>query len=491
MFAPRRFVVLSVAVLLVPWSTSLAGSVSPTSLDKVPITTSSEPARAEYLAGRDLFEKLKVADSRAHYERAVALDPKFAGALLGLANTQPTAREFNETLARAVAEADHVSPGERLMILSGQAGASGDNAKQIELLKQLIAQYPKDERAQNLYGNALFATQDYAGAIRAYETASHINPTFSQPYNQLGYSYKLLGQPERAEPAFKKYIELIPNDPNPYDSYAELLLKLGRYDESITMYRKALSVDANFIASRFGIATDYDLLQKPKEARAELDVAMTNARDDGQRRAVMFARTVSFAHEGDLAAATKELERQYELGITTNDTLAMIGDQVAIGTIAIEQGDAAAAESRFSQARNLIERMVTIPEKNRENQRRFQLFLSGRVALARNDLAAAHQWCDKFTAQANASGSAGQKRLVHELAGQIALAEKQYAKAITELQLSNLNDPYNLYRLSLAYAGGGKSDKAREYAKKAGGDNTLTSLNYAFVRRALRGNKES
>jgi len=35
------------------------------------------------------------------------------------------------------------------------------------------------------------------------------------------------------------------------------------------------------------------------------------------------------------------------------------------------------------------------------------------------------------------------------------------------------------------------SAQAREYAERARKDNTLTSLNYAFVRRALRGNKES
>ena len=45
-----------------------------------------------------------------------------------------------------------------------------------------------------------------------------------------------------AEKAFQKYIELIPKDPNPYDSYAELLLKMGRFEDSIAQYRKALEI---------------------------------------------------------------------------------------------------------------------------------------------------------------------------------------------------------------------------------------------------------
>ena len=54
-------------------------------------------------------------------------------------------------------------------------------------------------------------------AIKHYEKATTINPSFSQPYNQLGYAYRFIEKFNDAENAFKKYIELIPGDPNPYD----------------------------------------------------------------------------------------------------------------------------------------------------------------------------------------------------------------------------------------------------------------------------------
>ena len=68
----------------------------------------------------------------------------------------------------------------------------------------------------------------------------------------LGYAYRQAGDYANAEQAFKKYIELIPSDPNPYDSYAELLLKMGKFNESVEQYRKALSIDSNFVPSHFG-----------------------------------------------------------------------------------------------------------------------------------------------------------------------------------------------------------------------------------------------
>ena len=76
----------------------------------------------------------------------------------------------------------------------------------------------------------------------------------------------------------------------------------------------------------------------------------------------------------------------------------------------------------------------------------------------------------------------GQLRQAHELAGRIALAEKDYDKAIAELEQANLQDPRNLYRLSQAYQAKGDSAKAQEYAKKVVDFNSLPALNYAFVR---------
>lgn len=73
-----------------------------------------------------------------------------------------------------------------------------------------------------------------------------------------------------------------------------------------------------------------------------------------------------------------------------------------------------------------------------------------------------------------------------KLTGRIALAEKDYDKAIAELQQANPQDPQNLYRLSQAYQAKGDAAKAREFCTKAAEFNSLPQLNYAFVRMAAR-----
>ena len=65
---------------------------------KIAITTSSEEARKEFLAGRDLSEKLRLTDSIAHFDKAISLDPNFAYAELLRAQVSPTAKEFFDHL---------------------------------------------------------------------------------------------------------------------------------------------------------------------------------------------------------------------------------------------------------------------------------------------------------------------------------------------------------------------------------------------------------
>ena len=274
---------------------------------KIPVTSSSDDAKKEFLAGRDLAEKLRITDSLQHYDKAISLDPSFATAELNRATSSPTAKEFFEHLNKAVSLADKASNGERLLILATEAGANGNAAKQKEYLEQAVAAYPNDERAHFALGGYYFGQQDYNQAISHYKKATELNPTYSTAFNILGYAYRQNADYASAEQAFKKYIELIPQDPNPYDSYAELLLKMGRFDESIAQYRKALEIDSNFVNSHFGIAADLMYQGKHDEALGELQKLTAKARNDGERRTALFGMTVVDADNGKMDQALAEL----------------------------------------------------------------------------------------------------------------------------------------------------------------------------------------
>ncbi len=478
---------LALAVPVLSASSARAAGAEKAATDgKVPITTASPEARAAYLQGRDLAERLRVQESRPFFEKAIAADPNFALGWLGLANAQASAKEFFAKLGKAASLSGKVSDGERLMILGADAGGHGDIAAQVKFYDELVQKYPADERALVLLGGAHFGAQRYREAIALYERAVKIAPDFSQIYNQMGYSYRFLGDMAKSEAAFKKYTEVLPDDPNPYDSYAELLLKLGRFDEAIAHYRKALAVRPDFFNSSYGIATCLDLEGKGAAARAELDATLAKAEDDGQRRAGLFAKTVSYAFEGNFPAAQAEMAKQLDLAEKTKDVLGMAGDEVAMGDIALASGDAAAAEGHYRKASDSVEAAPNVAEANKANQRRLATYNRAKVALAKADLAAANKESAALTKAVATSGSPFQQRLAHEIAGRLALAEKKWDAAIAELGQANLLNPFNRYYLSQAHAGKGDSAQAKELADGARNDNTLTNLNFALLRAKMK-----
>ena len=464
-----------------PNKTSAGAPDAAAKTGKIAVTTSSEEARKEFLAGRDLSEKLRITDSIAHFDKAISLDPNFALAELNRANVSPTAKEFFEHLKKAVALADKASDGERMLIQANEAGANANPTKQKEILEKLVAAYPNDERAHFNLGGYYFGQQDYPQAISHYKKATELAPDYSTAFNILGYAYRQNEAYTDAENAFKKYIELIPNDPNPYDSYAELLLKMGRFDEAITQYNKALAIDSNFVNSHFGIAAALAYKGKASEAQAELQKMTQKARSDGERRTALFGQMVVAADSGKLDQALAELAKQYALGEKSSDAAAMAGDLQLRGNILLEMGKLDEAKQAYDQA------LKTTADSNlskeiKDNTELFHHYNLARVAVAKKDLAVAKTETETFRKGAEAAKNANQLKQAHELAGRIALEEKNYDVAVTELMQANQQNPDVLYLLGHAYHGKGDAAKAKESFTKAAKFNSLPALNYAFVR---------
>ena len=482
----RRSALVALAALAATVSAAAGQSAQPAGstsqpAGKIPISTTSAEARADYLKGRTLQENLRAHESREFMLRAIAKDPNFAMAHLNLANSAPTGTEFFEHLGHAVKLADKASPGERLVIQAAQAGANADAAKALEILQKLVADYPQDERAHFQLGGAWFGRQQYGKAIQEYERSISLAPDYTPAYNIMGYAYRTEGKYGEAEQAFKKYIELIPDDPNPYDSYAELLMKMGRFDESIAQYRKALDQNPQFAPSFIGISSNLMFQGKYDASRAEAGKLYTGARNDGEKRAALFQNTVAYIEEGKPDQALAELDKQYTLGEATGDAAAMAGDATLMGNVLLETGKPAEAGKRFEQALQVTQGSQ-LDAQIKANAKVFHGYNAARVAIATGDLATAKREGDAFLKASTAAKNPFQIRLGHEVAGMIALAEKKYDGALAHLAQANNQDPYNLYRQGLAYEGKGDKAKAREMFKRAVEFNQLPTLNSAFVR---------
>jgi tetratricopeptide (TPR) repeat protein len=477
----RNALVLLPVLLSAALAIMLGGCGKKKDEGKIAITSSSSEALSEFLIGRTLYDNLRIADSLEHFQKALAKDPNFAMAHLYFAQAAGTNTELFDHLKQAVALSGNVSEGERLCILGLEAGTYRDPIKQRELYQKLVALFPVDAQALTLLGINYFVQQDYQQAAEYLKKATVVAPAFAPAYNQLGYSYLSLNQLADAENAFKKYTELIPNDPNPYDSYAELLLKTGRFEEAIAQYRKALSLNPQFASSFNGIAAALMYQGKHADALAEIQKAYDKARNEGEQRAALFTKTIIYVDQGQPDPGLAEMEKQYAIAEKGKDVASMANDLIAMGSILLELGKWDAAQAQFDKAAAIVAQ-AELPAAVKSNAERFHHYNKAQVALLKKDFNTANAELDQFRQRAEEIKAQNQIRLVHETRGMIALMQKNYDGAITELEQANQQDPYNHYRVALAYQGKGDKEKATQYFTQAAKFNGLPSLNYAFIR---------
>ena len=147
----------------------------------------------------------------------------------------------------------------------------------------------------------------------------------------------------------------------------------------------------------------------------------------------------------------------------------------------LEMGKPDEAKALFERGLKMTEDS-TLSQEIKDNAKLFHHYNLARVALAKKDLATAKTEAEAFQKGTESQKNPFQTKQAHELLGMIALEAKDYDTALSELQQSNQQNPYDLYRTCQAYQGKGDMAKAKEFCTKAAAFNSLPALNLAFIR---------
>jgi tetratricopeptide (TPR) repeat protein len=217
-----------------------------------------------------------------------------------------------------------------------------------------------------------------------------------------------------------------------------------------------------------------------EEARKTFGKLAGVARNDGEKRLALFWTAVSLVHEGATDKALAEIQKMAAISEADKDLATVSGDLNTMGDILLEAGQPEKALAKYKEQVATMEK-ASVPAEVKEATRRNALFDEARVALARNDLVTAKARAEAYATQVAARKIPFEMRQQHELAGRIALAEKNHAAAVEELQQANQQDPRVFYLLAVALQGKGDAGKAREVAARAADFNGL-AVNYAYVR---------
>jgi len=218
--------------------------------------TENPEAHRLYLLGRYHFEKFTRAgwnNAIQYYEQALQVDPNFALAYCGLADTYGWA--------------------------GGQIMAGKEAwAKEMELAHKALALDPNLAETHLSMGTALFSVLDPYASEKELDRAVELNPNLSLIYDQYGWTFSEMGRFNEAIAAEKKALELDPLSTFLNTDLAFFLYWARRYEEATEQIRKTLELDPNnaFAHSILG----WCLLGKGSKAEARLEFQKATTLDD-------------------------------------------------------------------------------------------------------------------------------------------------------------------------------------------------------------------
>jgi TolB-like protein/DNA-binding winged helix-turn-helix (wHTH) protein/Tfp pilus assembly protein PilF len=222
-------------------------------------TDDSEAYRL-YLKGRyywNKYTKEGLTKAIEYFDRAIELDPSYALAYTGLADSY-------YRLSNA-----YLPPKETLP----KARKSAMKALEID---DTLA-----EAHASLGLIKLYHDWDLSGAEREYKRAIDLDPRSPLGYHRYGSCVQLTGRFDESLASFKRALELDPLSLLVNSLFAISLYVSRQYDKSIEHYRKTLDMDPNYLQARFGIGLPYEQKGMYEEAIAAFQQARVLSDDVG------------------------------------------------------------------------------------------------------------------------------------------------------------------------------------------------------------------
>ncbi|MGA7379948.1 MAG: hypothetical protein WBX03_03785 [Terriglobales bacterium] len=441
---------------------------------QLPVTTSSTQARTDFEAAMQNFEQYRLNETLQFLRAATKADPKFAQAFIMIAKVSKDPTEQAEARQRAKQLAPGVSAGEQLLI-RWLAGVQEDSyLPAIAAMNDLLAKYPRDARLAFLAGDWLTLQERYHQAAVVLEHGLSIQPNYPAVLNDLGYTYAFDGDFEKAFAAMDRYVALVPDEPNPHDSYGEILRMDGKFDAALEQYRISVRMDPNF-GSELGIADTLALMGKEQEAREEYDRAIVFAGNQGDKVQYELQSALTWIREGNHRQAEKALAEVAKHAHAAG--LARL-EAEAHRVLAMYEPDRKLAMKHLQAAQYALQEPHELSATDRnEEQARILRVQATRFAEG-EDTDPAAKALSQLEAMAGKSRSQVIQLCYHGAAGATLVAQGKYAEAISHLQEDSA-DPLSLRLLWRAYHSTGAASDAQTVAAK------LATLNVPTVEQAL------
>ena len=389
---------------------------------KLPITTSSPQARNSFEKAMQEFEQYRVPETLQDLRAATKADPDFAQAFILLSRLTPDPGRTAKHAERAKHLAAKVSPSEQLLIRWVADAQENNYLPAISAMNDLLEKYPRDQRLAYLAGDWLMGQTRYEQAVTVLERAVALYPDYAAALNDLAYGYADLGNFDKAFATMDRYVALEPDQPNPHDSYGEILRMAGKFDAALEQYRMSIRIDPNF-GSEVGVADTYAVMGKEREAREEYDRAVVFAPSNAIRCSVKCNRQSPGFRENNHKQAEKTLN-----DVARHAHVAGLEQLVAEAhrIQAMYEPDPKAAMKQLQAAQDVLQEGYEISSSDRDEERaRILRVLATRLSEVQ-DMESASAAVKSLETMAETSRSQVIQLCYHGAAGAVLVAQGKF-----------------------------------------------------------------
>jgi tetratricopeptide (TPR) repeat protein len=348
-------------------------------------------------------------------------------------------------------------------------------------MNDLLEMYPKDKHLLYLAGNWLVGEEGNEQAQRFFEKALALDKNFPAALNDLAYVDARNRNFAKAFAAMDRYVALLPSEPNPQDSYGELLRMAGNFEGSLQHYRAALKIDPDFVTSQAGLGDTYALMGNQEQARIEYDKAIRFAHNEADRLDYSMQKAMTWVRDGNFTEADKSY---LEIAQTAHAKEQDLREAQAYRHMAEYQADDNASLKCLDQAEESLGHQSAITKSDKDEE--VSRILRNRAVRAAH--AGNSELADKSLKQLETMASGSRNKVIQSsyngAAGTLLMDQKKFDQAVTYLE-EDQDNPFSVELLVQAYYQTNQSDKLAQAEARLRGTNVPT-MEQALVVPAAR-----
>lgn len=215
-------------------------------VEPMPISSTNKKALMLYQQALSGFENAEIPNAIELLKQAVDRDANFFMANYQLAMIYKyfgNQEEYPKYLQQALNSKAKLTDGELLLKEALVRMNENPKADLSDITQKLVALYPRAKQPYYFEMTQMMQKKKYEEVVKICDQLLTFTDAPGAAWNMKGYALLSLKDYDAACDAFDKYIALVPDHPNPYDSKGDYFMERGQYQNAYDSFMKANKIN--------------------------------------------------------------------------------------------------------------------------------------------------------------------------------------------------------------------------------------------------------